>query len=93
MTKADKIRQIIKDNPKLSAAEIAKKAGTKLQYVYSVQYLDRKKVKPQKVKKEAPVVEPYRVADLVKEIHELTIVIAYLEHRVKVAEAKHGATV
>jgi hypothetical protein len=38
---------------------------------------------------------PYaiEIASLKREIEELTIIIAYLEHRVKVAEAKHAASI
>lgn len=123
MTKADQVRQIIKNNPGLRPAEIAKKANTSLQYVYTTMYLDRKAkgIRKHKPKQAAKAVAPKpaakakhpensgeiviqvesfnkialedQIVALKKEIDELTVIIAYLEHRVKVAEAKHGATV
>lgn len=46
MTMADKVREFTKANPKASAKEIAQALGTKIQYVHTVWYLDRKAKKP-----------------------------------------------
>ena len=43
VTMADKVREHTKANPQASAKEIAQALGTKIQYVHSVWYLDRKK--------------------------------------------------
>lgn len=101
MKKSDKIRAILKANPNMSVAEIAKQAGTNIQYVYTVKYMDKKRKRAankikvaDKPKEEKSSAHLYtRIHNLTKEIDELTVIIAYLEHRVKVAEAKHGATV
>ena len=42
VTMADKVREHTKANPKATAKEIAQTLGTKIQYVHSVWYLDRK---------------------------------------------------
>lgn len=42
VTMADKVREHTKANPKATAKEIAQALGTKIQYVHSVWYLDRK---------------------------------------------------
>jgi hypothetical protein len=60
MTMANKVREYTKANPQALAKDIAKTLGTKIQYVHSVWYLDRKKkgVSPKKVgrpPKAAPV--------------------------------------
>lgn len=46
MTMADKVREHTKANPKATAKEIAEALGTKIQYVHTVWYLDRKAKKP-----------------------------------------------
>lgn len=46
MTMANKVREYTKANPKASAKEIAQALGTKIQYVHTVWYLDRKAKKP-----------------------------------------------
>lgn len=67
-TVADKVRKYSADNPAATAAEIAKALGTKVQYVHTVWYLDRKKKnvkrkigRPRKVEK---VFEPARLLPL-----------------------------
>lgn len=108
-----------KANPDTKPAEIAKKLKTKVQYVYTVLYLDRKKQNATKVnsgklatRKAPPMIPPgeqaaanisldvfmakeraAQVADLKKEIDELTVIIAYLEHRCNKAESKVGLAV
>lgn len=109
--------------PDTKAAELAKMFKTKVNYVYTVLYLDRKKQKATKVKavklaaRKAPPMIPMgeqaaantsfdafmakeraalvtqQVADLKKEIDELTVIIAYLEHRCNKAESKVGLAV
>lgn len=94
MTKSKQIRAILKTNPDMPAAEIAKKVGTNIHYVYTVGYLARKKTKKAKPVSTAPKDNAQaKISSLTKEIEELTVIIAYLERRVKVAEAKRGATV
>ena len=41
-TTADKIRQMTKQNPGMNAKQIADSVGSKIQYVHTVWYLDRK---------------------------------------------------
>lgn len=119
MTTAQKIIDYKKVNPNASAKEIAKKFKTKVQYVYTTIYMDRKRQSNKQTKAQkasakarptAPVVEQAQsnlagylhkmndalkreAASLRKEIDELTVIIAYLEHRCARAEAKHGSTV
>lgn len=45
MTVANKVREYAKEHPKATAQEIAKAVGTKIQYVHTVWYLDRKNKK------------------------------------------------
>lgn len=97
MTKSEKVRKLIAENPTAKAAEIAKKAKTNVQYVYSVSYLDRKSkgIRKHKRHHSVSVAKPVdipaatdfnaQIADLMTEIQELTVIIAYLEHRIKVA--------
>jgi hypothetical protein len=42
-TMADKVRKYAAENPAATAKQIAEALGTKIQYVHSVWYLDRKK--------------------------------------------------
>lgn len=42
-TVADKVRKYAAENPTATAKQIAEALGTKIQYVHSVWYLDRKK--------------------------------------------------
>lgn len=42
-TMAEKVRKYAAENPAASAKEIAQALGTKIQYVHSVWYIDRKK--------------------------------------------------
>lgn len=42
-TVADKVRKYSADNPTATAKQIAEALGTKIQYVHSVWYMDRKK--------------------------------------------------
>lgn len=66
MTMANKVREYCKANPNASAKEVAKAVGTKVQYVHTIWYLDRKgknstkrKIgRPRKVEK---VFEPARL--------------------------------
>lgn len=105
VNKAAAIREMIKANPQMSTEDLAKKAGVKLQYIHSVKYLmkkansvAKKRGRPRKdkpVPQTTPLYEHQhqQIRSLRKEIEELTIVIAYLEHRVKQAEAKRAASV
>lgn len=73
MTMADKVREHTKANPKASAKEIAEALGTKIQYVHTVWYLDRKAKKPavkRKVGRPAKVQPKAVTLDM---IHEATI--------------------
>lgn len=121
MNKAQNILAYKAANPHATAKEIAKKFKTKVQYVYTTLYMDRKSKEAARAQKESgpvkvakndprmPKFEPRpvivhshndaiqvlqnKVDDLRKEIEELTVVIAYLEHRCARAEAKNGTSV
>lgn len=108
MTIAQQIVAYKKANPSAKAKDIAKKFKTKVQYVYTCLYLSRKQTskKQPTVPNAAPKVAPNDAVqnsivsflrkqndELRKEIGELTVVIAYLEHRCARAEAKNGVAV
>lgn len=120
-SKAQAIVDMKKENPKMTAREIAEKLGTKIQYVYTTMCMDRKKNNPNakskvgrpkkaKVAKKNVALVPSKaivpvnnvslmdhyaktIREMRTEINELTVVIAYLEHRCARAEAKNGASV
>ena len=102
MTKAQQVLKMREENPQVTAAEIARKLKVKRSYVYSVFYLDKRKKRVKEIKeakavpmkgeiKLMPTIS--REAELRKEIEELTIIIAYLEHRVKMAEGYRGSPI
>jgi hypothetical protein len=66
MTMANKVREYTKANPQALAKDIAKALGTKIQYVHSVWYLDRKKkgVHAKKVGRPAKVGRPPKARTL-----------------------------
>jgi predicted transcriptional regulator len=98
--KRDAVLKMRQENPGMKAAEIAQRLRVKKSYVYSVLYHQKRKQKIEAIR-QAPQgevhfiqsVDTQQVNSLKREIEELTIIIAYLEHRVKVAEAKHGSAI
>lgn len=104
--KRDEVLKMRQENPGIRSAEIARRLKVKRSYVYSVLYHEKRKQKIAAIR-QVPIGEinlmpvakeekpPYaiEIASLKREIEELTIIIAYLEHRVKVAEAKHAASI
>lgn len=102
--KRDEVLKMRQENPGMRSAEIARRLKVKRSYVYSVLYHEKRKQKIAAIR-QMPIGEinlmpvedkpPYaiEIASLKREIEELTIIIAYLEHRVKVAEAKHAASI
>lgn len=112
LTMSKKILAFVKENPGMTAEQVAQKLGTKKQYVHTVMYMARKAKNEKKVAKKigrpkkhvtmavpagVPVefssAQAETIRSLRKEIDELTVVIAYLEHRCSRAEASRGTTV
>jgi hypothetical protein len=93
--KRDAVLKMRQENPDMKSSEIARRLKVKRSYVYSVFYHDKRKQKIAEIREQPliPVGESLSTASLKREIEELTIIIAYLEHRVKVAEAKHAASI
>lgn len=118
---SQKIIDLTMKHPDWTPQQLAKELGCDVQYVYSTQYLHRKKVeganplakkaeskvpakrgRPKKAKFEAVApmntttlhdLQTQTIRNLRKEIEELTVIIAYLEHRCAQAEARRGASV
>lgn len=94
-TVAEKIRKYAAENPAAGAADIAKAVGTKVQYVHTVWYLDRKSKKSavkRKVGRPAkartlndilglPNQSDWQIKSLEGEVANLKAVVRYLEGR------------
>ena len=108
-TKSQQIRQMKAENPNMKASEIAQKLNTKLQYVYTTLYLEKKAQKPKKAKKaavkrrlsvlppppKALIINPTsdRIRKLETQIIQFRTVISYLEHQLGLKDSQHGASV
>lgn len=106
-TKSQQIRQMKAENPNMKASEIAQKLNTKLQYVYTTLYLEKKGQKPKKAKKaavkrrlsvlppKALIINPTsdRIRKLETQIIQFRTVISYLEHQLGLKDSQHGASV
>ena len=108
-TKSQQIRQMKAENPNMKASEIAQKLNTKLQYVYTTLYLEKKGQEPKKAKKaavkrrlsvlppppKALIINPTsdRIRKLETQIIQFRTVISYLEHQLGLKDSQHGASV
>jgi len=106
-TKSQQIRQMKAENPNMKASEIAQKLNTKLQYVYTTLYLEKKGQTPKKAKKaavkrrlsvlppKALIINPTsdRIRKLETQIIQFRTVISYLEHQLGLKDSQHGASV
>jgi len=91
-TMANRVRKMRSDNPQMTAKQIAEALGTKISYVHTLAYLDRKagkKVKRLKILRPRVKMEEVSNAipkgnttSLEQEIVSLKAVIRYLESRV-----------
>jgi protein-tyrosine-phosphatase len=91
-TMASRIRKMRSDNPQMTANQIAEALGTKVSYIYTLAYSDRKsgkKVKRLKILR--PRIKSEKVSNAIpkgngtsleQEIVSLKAVIRYLESRV-----------
>ena len=91
-TMANRVRKMRSDNPQMTAKQIAEALGTKISYVHTLAYLDRKagkrvkrlKILRPRIKREevSSAIPNANATSLEQEIVSLKAVIRYLESRI-----------